>query len=49
MHTLSLSDDELRLLVSAVQSYLDDFGHDEADALRRVKDLLRKLQAAAPA
>ena len=46
MHTIELTDDELRLVVSAVRSYLDDFGHEEADLLRRVKQLLAKLQAA---
>jgi hypothetical protein len=47
MHTIQLTDEELRLLVSAVRSYLDDFGHEEADVLRQVKELLAKLQAAA--
>jgi negative regulator of replication initiation len=45
MKTLELDDDELKLLVAAVRSYLDDFGHEEADVLRRVKQLLAKLQA----
>ena len=31
--------------LEAVRSYLDDFGHEEADVLRRVKQLLAKLQA----
>jgi hypothetical protein len=47
MKRLELDDDELRLLVAAVRSYLDDFGHEEADVLRRVKQLLAKLQAEA--
>ena len=46
MHTIELTEDELRLVVSAVRSYLDDFGHEEADLLRRLKELLRKLEAA---
>jgi hypothetical protein len=46
MHTIELSDEELRLVLSAVRSYLDDFGHEEADMLRRLKELLRKLEAA---
>jgi hypothetical protein len=46
MPTLAFTDDELRLLVSAVRSYLDDFGHEEADLLRRIKLLLQTLQAA---
>jgi hypothetical protein len=43
MHTIELTDDELRLLHAAVHAYLDDFGHDEADVLRRLKQLLSKL------
>ena len=42
-HTLPLSDDELRLLQSALHSYLDDFGHEEADILQAVKAILAKL------
>jgi hypothetical protein len=49
MNTIELTDDELRLVVSAVRSYLDDFGHEEADLLRRLKELLRKLEAASGA
>ena len=45
MKTLELTDEELKLLHSAVRAYLDDFGHDEADVLRRVKQLLAKLEA----
>ena len=46
MHTLELTHDELRLLHSALHSYLNDFGHEEADVLRQVKDLLEKLHQA---
>ena len=46
MNRLELDDDELKLLLAAVHSYLDDFGHEEADVLRRAKQLLAKLQAA---
>ena len=47
MHTktVELTEEELTLLLSAVRSYLDDFGHEEADLLRRVKQLLAKLEA----
>jgi hypothetical protein len=45
MKTLELTDEELRLLLAAVRSYLDDFGHEEADVLRSVKHLLARLQA----
>jgi hypothetical protein len=44
MNTIELTDDELRLVLSAMRSYLDDFGHEEADMLRRIKELLRKLE-----
>ena len=43
VHTIELSDDELQLLNSALHAYLDDFGHEEADVLRRIKALLAKL------
>ena len=43
MHTIELTDDELRLVLAALHSYLEDFGHDEADVLRAVKQLLAKL------
>lgn len=49
MHTIELSDDELRLAINAVRTFLDDFGHEEADILTRLKRLLAKLQAAAAA
>ena len=45
MKTFELTDEELRLLLSALRSYLDDFGHEEADVLRSAKKLLAKLQA----
>ena len=43
MHTIELTDDELRILHAALRSYLDDFGHEEADLLRRIKELIGKL------
>ena len=45
-HELHLDDEEHRLLTAAVHSYLDDFGHDEADVLRQLKELHAKVQAA---
>ena len=45
MHTIELTEDELRLLRSALHSYLEDFGHDEADILRAIKQVLAKLPA----
>jgi len=43
MHTIDLTDEELRILHAALHSYLDDFGHEEADVLRQIKQLLAKL------
>ena len=43
MHKIELDEDELRLVLAALHSYHDDFGHEEADVLRRVKALLAKL------
>lgn len=43
MHTIELTEDELKLLRAALRSYLDDFGHDEQDIVRRIKALLGKL------
>jgi hypothetical protein len=43
VHTIELTDDELRLLREALHSYLDDFGHEEADVLRAIKQILAKL------
>ena len=43
MHTLELTDEELRLLYAALHAYLDDFGHEEANVLRQIKQLLAKL------
>jgi hypothetical protein len=43
MYTIELEDEELRLLRSALGSYLQAFGHNEADLLRAAKNLLIKL------
>ena len=43
MKTLELTDEELRIVRAALQSYLDDFGHEEADVLREIKAILAKL------
>ena len=46
MHSIELTDDELRVLHAALHAYLDDFGHEEADVLRLIKRVLAKLPAA---
>jgi hypothetical protein len=45
MHTIELTDDELRIVRAALHSYLEDFGHDEADILRATKQVIAKLPA----
>ncbi|HEX2044071.1 MAG TPA: hypothetical protein VHF23_00435 [Gaiellaceae bacterium] len=47
MHTIELSEEELRLVRAALTAYLEDFGHEEADVLRAVKAVLAKLPAPA--
>jgi hypothetical protein len=47
MHTIELNDEELRLMHAALHSYLDDFGHEEADLLRQLKALIAKLPQSA--
>jgi hypothetical protein len=43
VHTIELTDEELRIVRAALTAYLDDFGHEEADILRLVKQVLGKL------
>jgi hypothetical protein len=43
MHTIELTEEELRIVRNALQSFLEDFGHDEADVLRSIKNVLAKL------
>jgi hypothetical protein len=43
MTTIEFTPEELHLLRSALHSFLDDFGHDELDVVRRIKALLAKL------
>jgi hypothetical protein len=45
MHIIELTEEELTLVRAALHSYLDDFGHEEADVLRRIKEILAKLPA----
>jgi hypothetical protein len=43
VHTIELTEDELRLVRAALHSYLEDFGHEEADVLRAIKAVLAKF------
>jgi hypothetical protein len=44
MHTLELTDAELHLVQEALKAFLQDFGHEEADLLHRIKALVAKLE-----
>ncbi|HET6944271.1 MAG TPA: hypothetical protein VFI01_02885 [Gaiellaceae bacterium] len=45
MHSLEVTDEELRLLREALRSFMDDFGHEEIDVIRSIQALLAKLPA----
>jgi hypothetical protein len=42
---IGLDAEDLRILEAALHSYLDDFGHEEADVLRQAKLTLAKVRA----
>jgi hypothetical protein len=42
-HEIHLTDEELKLVRNALHAYLNDFGHEQADVLRQLKELLEKL------
>ncbi len=42
---IGLDAEDLRVLEAAMHSYMDDFGHDEADVLRQAKSTLAKVRA----
>jgi hypothetical protein len=46
MHTLELTDEDVKLLREALHAFLDDFGHDEMDVVRKIQELLAKLPEA---
>jgi hypothetical protein len=46
MHSIELTDEELRIVHAALHAFLDDFGHKEVDVLRLIKRVIAKLPAA---
>ena len=46
MNTVHLTDAELALTQNAMHAYLSGFGHDEADVLAQVRQVIAKLEAA---
>ena len=45
MTTIELTSEELHLVREALHAFLDDFGHEEMDVVRRLKELIAKLPA----
>ncbi len=43
---IGLDAEDLRVLEAALHSYIDDFGHEEADVLRQAKATLAKVRGA---
>lgn len=41
--TLHLTPPQLKVVYTALKSLLDDFGHDEADVVRAIHEVLDKL------
>jgi hypothetical protein len=48
MTTIELTADEVPLMRAALHSFLDDFGHEEIDVIRRIKAILAKLPEDSP-
>lgn len=48
MNTIHLTDAELEMARHALVAYLRAFGHDEADTLRTIRQVIAKLDTALP-
>ena len=48
MNTIHLTDRELEMARHALQSFLQDFGHDEAETVQEIRAVIDKLNAAHP-
>ncbi len=46
MYALELSEQELRVVGQALEAYLEEFGHDEAETVRLIKGVMARVQAA---
>jgi hypothetical protein len=47
-HVIEVTDRELALISSALRAFLNDFGHDEADVVRSILQILAKLPKTKP-
>jgi hypothetical protein len=48
MTMIELTPDEVQLTRAALRAFLDDFGHEEMDVVRRLQALLAKLPEESP-
>jgi len=46
MKTIHLSENELGLVRNAMRAYLNSFGHNEADVVASIKQVIARLSAA---
>ncbi len=46
MYTVELSEQELRVVIAALEAYLGEFGHDEADTGRLIRAVIARVQRA---
>lgn len=46
MKTIHLSESELGLVRNAMRAYLNSFGHNEADVVASIKQVIARLSAA---
>lgn len=49
MATIEFTEEELRVLISAARTYMDDFGHDEHEIRDKVRAVVEKLERSAAA
>jgi hypothetical protein len=47
MATVELTESELAVVKNALESFLTDFGHDEADVLQGIQRVLTKINTVA--
>jgi hypothetical protein len=48
MNTIHLTDSELEMARHAMKAYLAAFGHNEADTVEKIKQVIAKLREAEP-
>ncbi len=46
MYTLVLTEQELRVVGLALEAYLEEFGHDEAETERLIKAVIARVKTA---